>query len=112
MNIHFPLTDNKLKEESIGRAKSEGDISESDTPFPLPARCISRAGSFACGIEPPVEDSTQPVPKVTVLFPGTIIARPFLKERSTEGLVSKALMVNADALCAPVSPVVDDVTNV
>lgn len=56
--------------------------------------------------------------KATVHFPGTIIAKTFLKEKMNESygpansMVHKALIANANTLCAAASPVPDNFINV
>lgn len=54
--------------------------------------------------------------KPTVQFNGCIIARAFLKERPSEGLVGsligRALLANADALCAAATPMMNNAFDV
>jgi hypothetical protein len=56
--------------------------------------------------------------KATVHFPGTIIAKAFLKEKVNESygpgnsMIYKALIANADTLCAAASPVPDSFVSV
>ena len=56
--------------------------------------------------------------KATVHFPGTIIAKAFLKEKVNESygpgnsMIYKALIANVDTLCAAASPVPDNFVSV
>ena len=54
--------------------------------------------------------------KPTVHFNGCIISRAFLKEKPSEGLVGswigRALLANADALCAAATPMMNNVFDV
>ena len=83
----------------------------------MKSRCISRGSSHPYHFEPPIEEKLlASTGKGTIQFNGCIIARAFLKERNTEGivgsLIGKALLANADALCAPVTPMMNDFLDV
>ena len=64
------------------------------------------------------QDELKVESKATVHFPGTIIAKAFLKEKFNESygprssMVYKALIANVDTLCAAASPVPDNFISV
>ena len=83
----------------------------------LKSRCISRGSSHPFHFEPPIEEKLMGSGgKPTVQFSGCIISRAFLKERPSEGLVGsligRALLANADALCAAATPMMNNVFDV
>lgn len=111
----------------------ESDPGPSDNrlldPYPAPSfwmpsqqrkspqsRCISRGSSHPFNFELPIEEKLMGTGgKPTVQFNGCIISRAFLKERPSEGLfgsIGRALLANADALCAAATPMMNNVFDV
>lgn len=80
-------------------------------------RCISRATAHPFNFEPPIDDRLFGTGgRPTVQFSGCIISRAFLKERPSErlvgSLIGRALLANADALCAAATPMMNNVFDV
>jgi len=80
-------------------------------------RCISRGCARPFNFEPPLDEKLFGTGgKPTVEFSGCIISRAFLKERPSErlvgSLIGRALLINADALCAPATPMMNNVLDV
>ncbi|XP_068687349.1 diacylglycerol kinase delta-like isoform X1 [Montipora foliosa] len=82
-----------------------------------PSRCISKGSSRPFHSDPMLEEKLLGnAGKPTVHFNGCIISRAFLKERPSEGLVGsligRALLANADALCAAATPMMNNAFDV
>jgi len=80
-------------------------------------RCISRGSLSPFNFTPAIDEKLiGSGSKPTVQFNGCIIARAFLKERPSEGLVGsligRALLANADALCAAATPMMNNAFDV
>lgn len=80
-------------------------------------RCISRGSAHPFNFEPPIDEKLSGTGgRPTVQFSGCIISRAFLKERPSErlvgSLIGRALLANADALCAAATPMMNNVLDV
>lgn len=80
-------------------------------------RCISRGSARPFNFEPPLDEKLFGTGgRPTVQFSGCIISRAFLKERPSErlvgSLIGRALLANADALCAAATPMMNNVLDV
>lgn len=80
-------------------------------------RCISRGCARPFNFEPPLDEKLFGAGgRPTVQFSGCIISRAFLKERPSErlvgSLIGRALLANADALCAAATPMMNNVLDV
>lgn len=93
----------------------EGGSDAGLTPERYSPRLLSRSSPQR---SESVVDEMKVESKATVHFPGTIIAKAFLKEKVSEScgpgssMICKALIANADTLCAAASPVPDNFVSV
>ena len=81
------------------------------------SRCISQGSSLPFTFVPMLDDKLiGPGGKPTIHFNNCIIARAFLKERPSEGLIGsligRALLAHSDALCAAATPMMNNVLDV
>ena len=81
------------------------------------SRCISQGSSLPLTFGPMLDDMLLgPGGKPTRHFNNCIIARAFLKERPSEGvigsLIGRALLAHSDALCAAATPMMNNVLDV
>ncbi|XP_032237664.2 diacylglycerol kinase eta isoform X2 [Nematostella vectensis] len=91
----------------------------SSSPAPrADIRFLSKGSSHPFQFEPPIDEKLAKMgnSRPTVQFSTCIISKAFLKDRPREGLmgsmISKALLANADALCAAATPVMNAVSDV
>ena len=80
-------------------------------------RCISRGCAHPFNFEPPLDEKLFGTGgRPTVQIGGCIISRAFLKERPSErlvgSLIGRALLINADALCAAATPMMNNLLDV
>ncbi|XP_031554692.1 diacylglycerol kinase delta-like [Actinia tenebrosa] len=91
---------------------SAAPVSRSD------ARFLSRGSSYPYQYEPSFDDllAKQSSSKSTVQFNSCIISKAFLKDRPKDSivgsLIGKALLANADALCAAATPMMNTISDV
>lgn len=80
------------------------------------SRCISRGSALPFSFESPFDEKLFAASgKPTVHIGGCMISRAFLKEKPSEGLmgaIGRALLANADALCAAATPMMNNVFDV
>ncbi|RMX42934.1 hypothetical protein pdam_00001775 [Pocillopora damicornis] len=80
------------------------------------SRCISRGSALPFSFESPFDEKLFAAGgKPTVHIGGCMISRAFLKEKPSEGLmgaIGRALLANADALCAAATPMMNNVFDV
>ncbi|KXJ26244.1 Diacylglycerol kinase eta [Exaiptasia diaphana] len=93
------------------------NILSATLPKSSDARFLSRGSSYPYQYEPSLEDLlTKQSSKPTVQFNTCIISKAFLKDRPKESVVGmmigKALLLNADALCAPATPMMNTISDV
>lgn len=106
-------SDNRLRDTE----PSSGSWTAPESRRLSQSRCISKGSSHPFSSDPMLEEKLLGnAGKPTVQFSGCIISRAFLKERPSEGLVGswigRALLANADALCAAASPMMNNAFDV
>ncbi|KAK3726917.1 hypothetical protein QZH41_016706 [Actinostola sp. cb2023] len=118
-----PTTDNdgnlieSPTNETTVDLQAVSNILSASLPKSSDARFLSRGSSYPCQYEPSFEDLlTKQSTKPTVQFNSCIISKGFLKDRPKESIVGlmigKALLANADALCAPATPMMNTISDV
>jgi hypothetical protein len=106
-----PDNDKAVDLQAVSNILSATPVSRSD------ARFLSRGSSYPYQYEPSFDDLlTKQNSKSTVQFNSCIISKGFLKDRPKDSIIGsmigKALLANADALCAAATPMMNTISDV